>query len=89
MSILGATTVEAGKPLRDWRQWDIMGAGTAHFRFDRMQNYPRLLAPAEDEVVMRVRSAVPSYWRASVLEEFAGRAGEAAARTGRSCSRRE
>ena len=37
-----------------------------------MQNYPRLLDPAEDEVVMRVRSAVPSYWRANVLETFSG-----------------
>ncbi len=60
LSILGTTTVAAGRPLRDWRQWDILGAGTAHFRFDLMQNYPRLLDPAEDEVVMRVRSSVPT-----------------------------
>ena len=72
LSILGATTVEAGRPLRDWRQWDILGSGIARFRFDLMQNYPRLLDPAEDEVVMRVRSAVPSYWRANVLETFSG-----------------
>ena len=72
LSILGTTTVEAGRPLRDWRQWDILGAGIARFRFDLMQNYPRLLDPAEDEVVMRVRSAVPSYWRANVLETFSG-----------------
>ena len=72
LSILGTTTVEAGRPLRDWRQWDILGSGIARFRFDLMQNYPRLLDPAEDEVVMRVRSAVPSYWRASILDTFSG-----------------
>ena len=72
LSILGTTTVAAGRPLRDWRQWDILGAGTAHFRFDLMQNYPRLLDPAKDEVVMRVRSSVPTYWRANVLEDFSG-----------------
>ena len=27
LSILGTTTVAAGRPLRDWRQWDILGAG--------------------------------------------------------------
>ena len=72
LSILGTTTVAAGRPLRDWRQWDILGATTAHFHFDLMQNYPRLLDPAEDELVMRVRSAVPMYWRANVLEDFSG-----------------
>ena len=83
LSIMGTTTVEAGRPLRDWRQWDIFGAGTAHFRFDLMQNYPRLLDPAEDEVVMRVRSAVPMYWRANVLEEFNGLSWRGAAPEGR------
>ena len=72
LSILGTTTVAAGRPLRDWRQWDILGARTAHFRFDLMQNYPRLLDPARDELVMRVRSAVPLYWRANVLDDFSG-----------------
>jgi transglutaminase-like putative cysteine protease len=72
LSILGTTAVEAGRPLKDWRQWDILGAGNAKFSFDLMQNYPRLLDPAEDELVMRVRSAVPSYWRASILGEFDG-----------------
>ena len=26
-SIIGATSVEAGRPLRDWRTWDIVGVG--------------------------------------------------------------
>ena len=37
-----------------------------------MQNYPELLDPAADAVVMRVRSPVPSYWRANVLDRFDG-----------------
>ena len=71
-SIIGATSVEAGRPLRDWRTWDIAGVGSTHFRFDWMQNYPRLLDPANDARVMRVRSAVPSYWRANALANFDG-----------------
>ena len=71
-SIIGATSVEAGRPLRDWRTWDIVGVGSAHLRFDWMQNYPRLLDHANNERVMRVRSAVPSYWRANALANFDG-----------------
>ncbi len=72
LSIIGATSVEAGRPLRDWRAWDIVGVGSTHLRFDWMQNYPRLLDPAANERVMRVRSAVPSYWRANALAHFDG-----------------
>ena len=71
-SIIGATSVEASRPLRDWRTWDIVGVGSARFRFDWMQNYPRLLDRANNERVMRVRSAVPSYWRANALANFDG-----------------
>ena len=71
-SIIGATSVEAGRPLRDWRTWNIAGVGSTHLRFDWMQNYPRLLDPANNEQVMRVRSAVPSYWRANALANFDG-----------------
>jgi transglutaminase-like putative cysteine protease len=71
-SIIGATSVEAGQPLRDWRTWDIAGVGDAHLGFNWMQNYPRLLDPGTDERVMRVRSSVPSYWRANALVNFDG-----------------
>ena len=71
-SIIGATSVDAARPLRDWRTWDIAGVGSTHLRFDWMQNYPRLLDPANNERVMRVRSAVPSYWRANALANFDG-----------------
>jgi transglutaminase-like putative cysteine protease len=74
LSLLGATAVEAGRPLQDWRDWDLGGSRSDRFRFDFMQNYPRLLDPANDEVVMRVRSQVPSYWRANVLDAFDGSA---------------
>jgi transglutaminase-like putative cysteine protease len=71
-SIIGATSVDASRPLRDWRTWDIVGVGSTHLRFDWMQNYPRLLDPANNERVMRVRSALPSYWRANALANFDG-----------------
>ena len=41
LSIVGTTSVAAGRPLSDWRTWDIVGVGNAHLRFDWMQNYPR------------------------------------------------
>ena len=72
LSIIGATAVEAGRPLGDWRSWDIAGGGTAVLRFDGMQNYPGLLDPSDDAVIMRVRSPVASYWRANVLPDFSG-----------------
>jgi transglutaminase-like putative cysteine protease len=72
LSVLGVTTVEAGRPLQDWRTWDITGPGNALMRFDWMQNYPRLLARDNDAVVMEVRSPVASYWRANVLSDFNG-----------------
>jgi transglutaminase-like putative cysteine protease len=72
LSILGTTMVEASRPLRDWRTWDIVGPGTTNLRFDWMQDYPRLLDPDENARVMRVRSPVASYWRANVLSDFTG-----------------
>jgi transglutaminase-like putative cysteine protease len=71
LSIVGATSVEAGRPLRDWHRWGAP-VGNADLRFNWMQNYPRLLDRANDERVMRVRSAVASYWRANALANFDG-----------------
>ena len=39
-----------------------------------MQNYPRLLDPANDQLIMRVQSSSPSYWRANALDVFTGTA---------------
>jgi hypothetical protein len=72
LSVLGATTVEAGRPLQDWRTWDLAGPGNQLMKFDWMQNYPQLLTRNGDEVVMEVRSPVASYWRANVLSDFSG-----------------
>jgi transglutaminase-like putative cysteine protease len=71
LSIVGATSVAAGRPLRDWHRWGAP-VGTADLRFNWMQNYPGLLDRANDELVMRVRSAVASYWRANALANFDG-----------------
>ena len=70
LSIVGATSVEAGRPLSDWRTWG--GVGNAHLRFNWTLNYPGLLDRDTDELVMRVRSAVASYWRANALSHFDG-----------------
>ena len=74
LSVLGATTVDAGRPLQDWRAWQLADPKAAVLEFNWMQNYPKLLAPAGDAIVMKVHSPVASYWRANVLSEFIGSA---------------
>jgi transglutaminase-like putative cysteine protease len=71
-SLLGATSVAASKPLRDWRTWELVGADNARLGFDWMENYASLLDPATDARVMRVTSPVASYWRANTLANFDG-----------------
>ena len=72
LSLLGATSVAASKPLRDWRTWELAGADSARLGFEWMQNYPSLLDPTTNARVMRVRSPVASYWRANALAGFDG-----------------
>ena len=73
LSLLGATSVAASKPLGDWRTWGIAGPGDARLGFDWMQTSLRLLGEASDARVMRVRSPVASYWRANTLAAFDGK----------------
>ncbi len=60
-------------PWQDWRAWDPFDAGPSTYTFNWLQNYPRLLDPANDVVIMKVESSSPSYWRANALETFTGR----------------
>ena len=73
LSLLGATSVAASQPWQDWRTWGVVGPGSSRLSFDWMQNYPRLLDPATDALVMRVRSPLASYWRANALAGFDGK----------------
>jgi transglutaminase-like putative cysteine protease len=52
--------------------WDPFGVGSSTYTFNWLQNYPRLLDPANDHPVMRVQSPLPCYWRASSLDSFTG-----------------
>ena len=71
--LAGAPSVVAS-PWRDWRAWDPFNAGGSVYTFNWLQNYPRLLDPANDVVIMSVDSPSPSYWRASSLDSFTGSA---------------
>jgi transglutaminase-like putative cysteine protease len=64
----------AARPWQDWRTWDLFDAGGSSYSFNWLQNYPALLDPGQDRVVMRVESSQPSYWRASILDGFTGTA---------------
>ncbi len=64
----------AATPWQDWRAWDPFSRGPSTYTFNWLQNYPRLLDPANNVVIMRVESSSPSYWRANALETFTGQA---------------
>lgn len=72
--LLTAAPSVVAEPWRDWRAWDPFNQGKSVYTFNWLQNYPDLLNPANDEVVMRVESTHPSYWRANALDSFTGTA---------------
>ena len=72
--LLGAAPSTAAAPWQDWRTWDPFRQGGSVYSFNWMQNYPRLLDPANDQLIMHVQSATPSYWRANALDVFTGTA---------------
>ncbi|MCX8033566.1 MAG: DUF3488 and transglutaminase-like domain-containing protein [Thermoleophilia bacterium] len=76
LALLLTVPSAAAKPLKDWRTWDPFkqhGAGNV-FTFSWLENYPRLLDPANNAPVMDVESPNPSYWRAAALDHFTGTA---------------
>jgi transglutaminase-like putative cysteine protease len=71
--LVGAPSVVA-TPWQDWRTWDPFGQSGSVYTFNWLQNYPRLLDPTNNVVIMRVQSPLPSYWRANALDTFTGTA---------------
>ncbi len=74
LGLLTAVPSVVATPWEDWRSWNPFGGGATTYSFNWLQNYPRLLNPSNDVVVMRVESPFPSYWRASALDTFTGSA---------------
>jgi transglutaminase-like putative cysteine protease len=70
--LLGAAPSAAAEPWQDWRTWDPFRTGGAGYSFNWLQNYPQLLDPANDRLVMEVDSPAPAYWRANALDSFTG-----------------
>jgi transglutaminase-like putative cysteine protease len=66
--------VGRGRPWRDWRDWDPFHQGSSFYSFNWLQNYPELLKPANNVMIMKVQSPKPSYWRANALDSFTGEA---------------
>jgi transglutaminase-like putative cysteine protease len=57
----------------DWKSFDPFAGNASYvYVFNWKQNYARLLDPGNEIPIMRVTSAVPSYWRATTLEYFTG-----------------
>lgn len=72
--LLVAAPSTVATPWQDWRTWDPFREGGSMYSFNWMQNYPRLLDPVNDQLIMRVESQQPSYWRANALDVFTGTA---------------
>ena len=72
--LLGAAPSAASAPWQDWRAWNPFNRGAEFYTFNWLQNYPKLLDPAGNMVIMKVESPRPSYWRANALDEFTGEA---------------
>ena len=65
--LLVATPVAASKPWQDWSSWGPVGSGTSRLAFNWMLNFPSLLDPERNAMVLEVQSPVASYWRANAL----------------------
>jgi len=72
--LLGAAPSAAAAPWQDWRAWNPFNQGSSIYSFNWLQNYPQLLDPANNVVIMKVQSSRPSYWRANALDSFTGEA---------------
>jgi len=72
--LLVTTPSVVATPWQDWRAWDPFGDNEPVYTFNWLQNYPDLLDPAKNAVVMTVESSLPSYWRANALDQFTGSA---------------
>jgi protein-glutamine gamma-glutamyltransferase len=71
--VLGVAPSLAARGWEDWHNWDpFVRARGEGFVFNWKQNYPRMLDPSKDFPVMKVTSAVPSYWKANTLDTFTG-----------------
>lgn len=70
--LLGAAPSAAAAPWQDWRAWNPFNQGSSVYSFNWLQNYPQLLDPQNNAVIMRVESSKPAYWRANALDEFTG-----------------
>lgn len=71
--VLGAAPSLAARGWQDWHNWDPFERARGEgFVFNWKQNYPRMLDPSKDFPVMKVTSAVPSYWKANTLDTFTG-----------------
>lgn len=74
LGLLVAVPSVVANPWQDWRTWDPFSRGESVYTFNWLQNYPKLLDPGQNRLVMTVESPHPSYWRASSLDTFTGTA---------------
>ena len=74
LALLGAAPSAAAAPWQNWRAWHPFQEAGSTYGFNWLQNYPTLLDPGKNIVIMSVESPSPSYWRANALDTFTGSA---------------
>ncbi|MFH0915617.1 MAG: transglutaminase domain-containing protein [bacterium] len=74
LALLAAAPSAVAAPWQDWRAWDPFRQSGSVYSFNWLQNYPKLLNPANNVLIMRIESPSPSYWRANALDTFTGSA---------------
>jgi hypothetical protein len=59
LALLGAAPSAVATPWQDWRAWDPFRQNGSVYSFNWLQNYPGLLDPGKNVVIMRVESPAP------------------------------
>jgi transglutaminase-like putative cysteine protease len=72
LALVGASVVEAGTPLLDYRAWNPFGQAYAPTTFNWNQAYGPLPWASSTEPMVSVTSRAPHLWRAATLARFDG-----------------
>src|SRR5207302_3543501 len=69
-AILLAGVLASGKPLLDYRTWNLFGTTYRPTSFNWNQTYRALAWPKSNETMVEVASSGPHLWRATTLDRF-------------------
>jgi transglutaminase-like putative cysteine protease len=74
MALLAAPLLDGREPWWDYERWALDSAGARAVTFTWDHDYSPLDWPRDGRELLRVKAAIPAYWKASDLDVFDGRA---------------